>query len=1108
MKRIVLLIILLSTGRCAFAQTYGRIDFSLQTAQGQAVSGAIVGVYSQSACGQPAGAPATDYGSSTGGAPTQPLITDGFGHTFGYFTPGCVTVVYISPLIGTLTYPDQNVLLGSASPGGGCTFSVVGATENLTCNGTIIANSVLAQTTGIPRSVYDATQYGAVGNAIADDTAAIQAAANTCANNGTQPLGGEVLLPGKHAYVISSTINMLHGCWLVGDTNGGDGVNQGFGEPVPILSNFPVNAAAPVAFTSFTIAANSSSLVGSDSPTVPATSIITINVAPPTGLALNQHWYLDNCQDAQYGLINRFLGQVVQVNPGTSFVLSAPEKSFGGTNGTFTGTGCVASQRNVDVSFDNTDQFDMKVKGITFNQQTRNLTTTANTDWAIYFAGRVDSSTTLENSWMQATTLGGAYFAQGTLNSEVSSVSRCDGSGSVACIYERGAPSNFLTLHTMSLTTNACSTAGTAICGGGAGIMIDNQSNALNASAEQPFNLIIDSVNNEEDGNYAPGYGFITIMHSVAQINNAEVKIKVTGSGVSAANQTNGSNFPFLVVSPASDEAVEVSLDNVNLGALSTGGTPHVVGVPGLERQIASMGGNSGNITHLEYAPALQSLGYVLTGSIGTSTAPTHILNDDNITNLFQFGIPSFACLATDTAFAALPMGTTLKAQQMICPPASWGSTSANQRYGLSTVETAGTTGFLNHNLMTCSNGGSGPNGNCASTDSVTITATSCPVNSHTLTVTTTTWPVTPLVGWTIDMFGTTPVNTSEDLNGISGSGTTAIVTTASATGFTAQWYCGAGWSNASDTGTALPSMRDQLGVGQLVGFTGFESNTRVNSVNSFNPASIQISTQNAWGAVSSPVLISYTAPVLNAEMQLPVKVAAPSSTKFPWIQGDILWNSAAGPGATPGWQYITAVGSYTPVLSGGTVTSVTVNNGGGPWADTPTCLFTGPLDTGSVMPTCTATVSAGVITVITPSGGSGLLAVPGVQLSTKGTWQTLGAVEGTITSGVGLWGTSAISTVLASTKAIFAGHFTNIQVQTALGGTCSTLPQFNVFDGASNTGTAVTASASTQTKGTASIQAQTLTFAAGDQIGIYISTAGGTCTTDQFTVTAEYSIP
>jgi hypothetical protein len=122
---------------------------------------------------------------------------------------------------------------------------------------------------------------------------------------------------------------------------------------------------------------------------------------------------------------------------------------------------------------------------------------------------------------------------------------------------------------------------------------------------------------------------------------------------------------------------------------------------------------------------------------------------------------------------------------------------------------------------------------------------------------------------------------------------------------------------------------------------------------------------------------------------------------------------------------------------------------------------------------------------------------------------ETLSATSTTLTSGVGTWGNSAINTVLASTVANVAGHFTNLQVVTALGGgTCTTSPQFNVFDGTTNTGSTVTAGTSTQTKGTGTSTAQTQTFAAGDIIGIYISTAGGTCTTEQFTVTAQYSVP
>jgi hypothetical protein len=121
---------------------------------------------------------------------------------------------------------------------------------------------------------------------------------------------------------------------------------------------------------------------------------------------------------------------------------------------------------------------------------------------------------------------------------------------------------------------------------------------------------------------------------------------------------------------------------------------------------------------------------------------------------------------------------------------------------------------------------------------------------------------------------------------------------------------------------------------------------------------------------------------------------------------------------------------------------------------------------------------------------------------------ETISATSGTLTSGVGTWGNSAINTVLASTVANVAGHFTNLQVVTALFGTCTTAPIFNVFDGTTNTGSTVTAAGSTQTKGTGTSTAQTLTFAAGDIIGIYISSAGGTCTADLYTVTAQYSIP
>ena len=121
MKKLIFLLAFLSTS--AMAQTYGRMDFFLQTTQGQAVSNAQVSVYAQSACGSPAtistGGQAQLYSTATGGTISQPLYTDGYGHASAYAAAGCVTVVYTSPYTGTQVYIDQNVVVGSNSGSGG-----------------------------------------------------------------------------------------------------------------------------------------------------------------------------------------------------------------------------------------------------------------------------------------------------------------------------------------------------------------------------------------------------------------------------------------------------------------------------------------------------------------------------------------------------------------------------------------------------------------------------------------------------------------------------------------------------------------------------------------------------------------------------------------------------------------------------------------------------------------------------------------------------------------------------------------------------------------------------------------------------------------------------
>ena len=117
-----LMLLLLAVPLWAQAQApYGRMQFLLQNAQGQAISGATINVYTQPACGQATtGTLASLFADANHTSPiTQPLSTDGFGQAFSYLDQGCYTVVYSSPFTGTQTYPDQipNAGNGCSSPG-------------------------------------------------------------------------------------------------------------------------------------------------------------------------------------------------------------------------------------------------------------------------------------------------------------------------------------------------------------------------------------------------------------------------------------------------------------------------------------------------------------------------------------------------------------------------------------------------------------------------------------------------------------------------------------------------------------------------------------------------------------------------------------------------------------------------------------------------------------------------------------------------------------------------------------------------------------------------------------------------------------------------------
>lgn len=131
--------------------------------------------------------------------------------------------------------------------------------------------------------------------------------------------------------------------------------------------------------------------------------------------------------------------------------------------------------------------------------------------------------------------------------------------------------------------------------------------------------------------------------------------------------------------------------------------------------------------------------------------------------------------------------------------------------------------------------------------------------------------------------------------------------------------------------------------------------------------------------------------------------------------------------------------------------------------------------------------------------------------------WEILGCNTTVAQTGVieapiqasGTFGGAALNTVVATISPTHSGHIVNLViVNTNASSNCTTAPTFNVFDGTSNTGTAKIGITTAQTKGNATSQSQSLAFNAGDIIGIYISTAGATCTVPVWSVSAMITEP
>jgi hypothetical protein len=223
----------------ASAQTYGRYQTcSLQTALGQAVAGAEVYFLTQPANVQTLSPQASVYSSATGGAVSQPVLTNGFGECSAYLTPGIYTVVYVSPLTGTISYPDQNIAVGGGTPGS-VTFDEIGSGTNTIATMQVGSGASVAPTGSgrIKATDIDGVQVtGTPGTGqVITATSPTAATWQTPGGSSSTTLTGDVTGTGTGTVATTlATVNSTPGTYVVGSTVlvvNGKGLLTGIGPP-------------------------------------------------------------------------------------------------------------------------------------------------------------------------------------------------------------------------------------------------------------------------------------------------------------------------------------------------------------------------------------------------------------------------------------------------------------------------------------------------------------------------------------------------------------------------------------------------------------------------------------------------------------------------------------------------------------------------------------------------------------------------------------------------------------------------------------------------------------------------------------------------------------
>jgi hypothetical protein len=679
-----------------------------------------------------------------------------------------------------------------------------------------------------------------------------------------------------------------------------------------------------IPFTAYTVAANSSHLTTSSSPTSAYPTLVTVTAT--NSLSLNQWVFLNGCQQGLPGdYINRKVGQVV-ASSGSSFSISVP--TIAGV-GSYTSTGCTATQLVPPViATDNANNFNG------FYARMSNIEIFAGANQINFYVGyRPDSGSGLHSVQFNGSFLA-AYYASNAIDMTIDGASRVDGNYSFGGIY-LGASGGDWNVDGGSYTTNSEPNNPPGTLGASTFIVDDSNCNAIGQQTRMHFS----NTTWEADGNFFPGEGGVKVYRCKNSDPYPDLYLTMNGGGIfcGVGNQ-NGANCPILVVSPQSDTSVQLSLQNVSVsGGSGVNITPPFVGVPALIRQYLadfSLNSSNGYPLTLNYAPTLASFASI--SSQGNQTFDSHYA-DLSFANSWKKGVQAELLTYSDTAFAALPNGTTLKTGEILAPPASWANTSTNQRYALQVVKAPGTTGAPSGGNIVAAYTSStscqgAPTCLTLSPNAVfTITATSCVTSTHTMTFTGS--GITFSTGNIVHVMGTG----ESTLNGLNGAGFDWVVLSgATSTSFSVNMPCGMMTTNSSDTGSAFISLTTDIGIGsQVAAGSILTCSTLTNGYNQIsrmdasNPQAVLITFNHNMANTTAAPLV-FCPPLLNNEMQIATK-SSTAPTTGSWIAGDHVQNSNASPNGVADWVN---VGAGAPGTWGG----VPVGNSSGQLGTSQVC--------------------------------------------------------------------------------------------------------------------------------------------------------------------------